>query len=41
LSDDSASAAYFEGKYDGETFSGSYTNASGQEYAFTLKVEGK
>lgn len=41
LSDDSASAAYFEGKYDGETFSGSYTNASGQEYAFMLKVEGK
>ena len=32
-------SAYFEGKYDGETFAGSYTNASGAEYAFMLKAE--
>ncbi len=28
----------FEGKYDGETFAGTYTGANKQEYAFSLKV---
>lgn len=37
--DDSTTPAYFEGKYDGESFAGSYTNAGGQEYAFMLKIE--
>lgn len=36
---DSTAMAYFEGKYDGETFAGSYTNRSRQEYAFTLKTD--
>jgi len=32
-------APYFEGKYDGETYNGSYTNSRGEEYAFVLKIE--
>ena len=32
-------APYFEGKYDGDTYAGSYTNARGEEFAFTLKVD--
>lgn len=29
----------FEGKYDGETFAGTYTGANKKEYAFSLKVD--
>lgn len=36
---DGKQAAYFEGKYDMETFAGSYTNTRQQEYAFKLIVK--
>ena len=39
ITGNSNQAPYFEGKYDGKTFAGSYTNSSGAEYAFMLKVE--
>lgn len=36
---DNNQAAYFEGKFDMGTFSGSYTNSAQQEYAFNLIVK--